>query len=452
MKYILTTVLALLLVGPAAAQQNDNPDRPGQSDNRKDQKGQDKKAKEQKANQQRANDQRANEQKANQQRANDQRANEQKANQQRANDQRANEQKANQQRANDQRANEQKAIEQRANDQRANEQKANQQRANDQRANEQKAIEQRANDQRANEQKANQQRANDQRANEQKAIEQRVNDQRANEQRRNIEQSAPAQQDRYREQRQVPTQTREQDRSYTREPGRDYSSGSPASRRWSHGDRLPTEYRQKQYYVSDWQQYGLRQPPRGYRWVRSDHNDFYLVVITSGLIGQVIYRDDRDREWNHRYSHYYTYDDDVYYRECRNAPDPAGVIVGALIGGLLGHAAGGHDDRGGATMAGVIIGGALGAAMTSNLDCEDRSYAYRSYYDGFNAGRPGEVYRWNNPRNDHRGEFRVERYYNDPDGFRCASFSQFVYIQGRRQEAQGVACRQPDGAWAIVNQ
>ena len=162
------------------------------------------------------------------------------------------------------------------------------------------------------------------------------------------------------------------------------------------------------------------------------------------------FNDDRSDRWRQRYSRTYSYNDDIYYRECRNSPDPAGVIAGALIGGLVGNAAGSGGGRTGATIAGVVVGGAVGAALTSNLDCEDRSYAYKTYYDGFNSGRPDSRYQWRNPSNDHSGEFRVGSYYNDPDGFRCANFTQTIYVQGRPREARGRACRQPDGTWAIV--
>lgn len=217
---------------------------------------------------------------------------------------------------------------------------------------------------------------------------------------------------------------------------------------WTRGDRLPDQYRQQQYYVTDWQQHGLRQPPRGYRWVRDDNNDFFLTLVATGVISTIVSRDDRDRYWNQRYSRTFSYSDDVYYRECRNQPDPAGILAGAIIGGLLGNAAG--HGGGGATIAGVILGGAVGAALTSNMDCEDRSYAYKTYYDGFNSGRAGRRYDWNNPHNGHRGQFRVGSYYNDPSGFRCARFTQTTYIQGRSYDAKGVACRQPDGSWAVV--
>jgi len=160
--------------------------------------------------------------------------------------------------------------------------------------------------------------------------------------------------------------------------------------------------------------------------------------------------DARSQRWDQRYTRTYTYRDDSFYQDCRQSVDPAGVIAGALIGGILGNIVGSGGGRGGATVAGVIIGGALGATLTRNLDCEDRSYAYKAYYDGFNAGRPNAVYQWRNPRSGHYGDFRVGSYYNDPDGFRCANFTQQIFISGRPQAASGRACQQPDGTWAVV--
>lgn len=165
----------------------------------------------------------------------------------------------------------------------------------------------------------------------------------------------------------------------------------------------------------------------------------------------VAQRDDRgdpNNRWRQRYSQTYSYGDDAYYRDCRSSSDPGGVMAGALIGGLLGNTI--SRGNGGATVAGVIIGGATGAAMIRNLNCEDRSYAYKTYYDGFNSGRPNSTYRWRNPGNSHHGEFRVGNYYTDPDSFRCATYSQQIYIDGRPQAMSGRACQQPDGSWAIV--
>jgi Ni/Co efflux regulator RcnB len=50
------------------------------------------------------------------------------------------------------------------------------------------------------------------------------------------------------------------------------------------GGYLPAEYRGTRYVVYDWRRYDLREPPRGYRWVRSDNGDYLLVAIATGVI------------------------------------------------------------------------------------------------------------------------------------------------------------------------
>jgi Ni/Co efflux regulator RcnB len=53
------------------------------------------------------------------------------------------------------------------------------------------------------------------------------------------------------------------------------------------GDRLPPEYRHRQYVVNDWRGYNLSAPPRGYQWVQSG-GDFILVAIATGVIMQLL--------------------------------------------------------------------------------------------------------------------------------------------------------------------
>ena len=50
------------------------------------------------------------------------------------------------------------------------------------------------------------------------------------------------------------------------------------------GGYLPVEYRSSRYVVYDWRADHLREPPRGYHWVRSDNGDFLLVAIATGVI------------------------------------------------------------------------------------------------------------------------------------------------------------------------
>lgn len=53
------------------------------------------------------------------------------------------------------------------------------------------------------------------------------------------------------------------------------------------GGHLPGEYRGSHYVVTDWHRRHLRQPPRGYHWVRSDGNRYLLVAIATGVIADI---------------------------------------------------------------------------------------------------------------------------------------------------------------------
>jgi Ni/Co efflux regulator RcnB len=63
---------------------------------------------------------------------------------------------------------------------------------------------------------------------------------------------------------------------------------------WSRGDRLPPEYRDQQYVVSDWRNNHLRRPPRGYHWVRTN-DQYVLAAIASGVIADIIIDSQRGR-------------------------------------------------------------------------------------------------------------------------------------------------------------
>ncbi|AWU99592.1 hypothetical protein DM992_08520 [Burkholderia sp. JP2-270] len=57
-------------------------------------------------------------------------------------------------------------------------------------------------------------------------------------------------------------------------------------RDWHKGDRLPDEFRDRQYVIDDWRGYHLSPPPRGYHWVGVG-GDHLLVQIGSGIVLQV---------------------------------------------------------------------------------------------------------------------------------------------------------------------
>ena len=78
-----------------------------------------------------------------------------------------------------------------------------------------------------------------------------------------------------------PEANRDHDRPAPHHMGR----GAGPDHNFYRGDRLPPQYHERQYVVSDWRGHHLRQPPRGYHWVQSG-NDFLLVAITTGVIAK----------------------------------------------------------------------------------------------------------------------------------------------------------------------
>ncbi|WP_242112319.1 RcnB family protein [Luteimonas aquatica] len=58
--------------------------------------------------------------------------------------------------------------------------------------------------------------------------------------------------------------------------------------RWARGTRYYDRGYGPTYVVYDYGRYGLRQPPYGYRWRRSDAGDFLLVAVATGIIADLI--------------------------------------------------------------------------------------------------------------------------------------------------------------------
>ena len=53
------------------------------------------------------------------------------------------------------------------------------------------------------------------------------------------------------------------------------------------GDRLPSEYRNRQYVIDNWRAHHLSAPPHGYYWVQTG-SDYVLAAIATGLIAQIV--------------------------------------------------------------------------------------------------------------------------------------------------------------------
>ena len=63
--------------------------------------------------------------------------------------------------------------------------------------------------------------------------------------------------------------------------------GAGPNHAFRRGDRLPVEYRHRNYVVNDWRAHNLRAPPRGYHWVQTG-GDYVLVAIATGVILELL--------------------------------------------------------------------------------------------------------------------------------------------------------------------
>jgi Ni/Co efflux regulator RcnB len=76
-----------------------------------------------------------------------------------------------------------------------------------------------------------------------------------------------------------------------RQPVHDASVGRPGGpiphQDWHKGERVPAEYRDRNYEVDDWREHGLSAPPRGYHWV-GVNGDYVLAAVATGVIASVL--------------------------------------------------------------------------------------------------------------------------------------------------------------------
>src|SRR5262249_23997470 len=123
---------------------------------------------------------------------------------------------------------------------------------------------------------------------------------------------------------------------------------------------------------------------------------------------------------------------DPYYADCRRARannQAGGLIFGGLIGAGIGNAVSRGPQRGAGTAVGALLGALFGQHIgRESFHCDDENYIQRTYYDGFERGRPGASYDWRNEQSGDYGTLHVRDYYRDRCGNRCSNYSQSIYI------------------------
>lgn len=127
-----------------------------------------------------------------------------------------------------------------------------------------------------------------------------------------------------------------------------------------------------------------------------------------------------------------------------------GLASGAVIGGVLGSQVGGGSGQLWATGAGALLGSLAGSSIGQSLDRADQMYMQRATQTAHSAP-VGETIQWNNPESGHSGTITPTRDGTTKSGRYCREYQNTVTVGGRKENAYGTVCQQPDGSWEVVN-
>jgi surface antigen len=126
-----------------------------------------------------------------------------------------------------------------------------------------------------------------------------------------------------------------------------------------------------------------------------------------------------------------------------------GGLIGAIGGAAIGSQFGSGTGQVAAIAAGTLLGAFAGSEIGRSLDANDRAQYEAAQARAYGAP-VGEQIAWNNPGSGNSGVIVPTREGRRPDGAYCREFQNTITVGGRREEAYGTACRQPDGSWRIV--
>lgn len=130
----------------------------------------------------------------------------------------------------------------------------------------------------------------------------------------------------------------------------------------------------------------------------------------------------------------------------RGSNEQAGMVIGGALGGILGSQVGGGSGRTAAIIVGTLAGAAIGGNVGRSMDDTDRLKTGQT----LEAVRTGVPSTWRNPDTGNRYSVVPTRTFETADG-PCREYSIDAVIDGRVEKVYGTACRQPDGSWQAVN-
>jgi surface antigen len=120
-----------------------------------------------------------------------------------------------------------------------------------------------------------------------------------------------------------------------------------------------------------------------------------------------------------------------------------GDVVGGLAGGLLGAQVGSGSGRTAATIGGTLVGVLVGGSVGRSMDNIDQGCVQ----NGLDYLPDNRAISWLGEGGNYR--MKPMRSWEVADGRYCREYQTVATVGGRRQQAYGTACRQPDGSWQM---
>lgn len=121
-----------------------------------------------------------------------------------------------------------------------------------------------------------------------------------------------------------------------------------------------------------------------------------------------------------------------------------GTLIGAGAGGLLGSRFGHGSGKVLAGLAGAAIGGFVGNRVGNYMDRQDQMY----YRRAITQTPMGDEATWHNRKTDATYTVRPVKQYRK-DGRVCRRYRTTILINGKKEMAYGVACKDSQGRWRI---
>lgn len=126
-----------------------------------------------------------------------------------------------------------------------------------------------------------------------------------------------------------------------------------------------------------------------------------------------------------------------------------GGLTGAALGGLLGAQFGSGRGQLATTAVGVMLGALAGTEVGRTMDQVDRMKADQAASQAHQAPL-GQTVAWNNPDSGNSGTVTALRDGTSSQGQYCREYRQTITVAGKTEQGYGVACRQPDGTWRLL--